>query len=334
MFRLETHHDLISNKKVSRYVTNVLIASQSWLKLFVLFEDSHLHPLYETEILETIRSLNQLEKTILVEVENKFFCLAYEPGNLKTVAMVSLDFIRLRPGYRSFVRMDNSKKYLVVVAGEYLIIMLSQKSKDMGMLAGIPAFEKAPVDVKWNNPDFNFFNEIYYVRILQPFFRDIIDVQLDKNNVYILVKEEESHSIYSMAYNSLKPEDTSETVFKKKYHNLAPSHKMTILMPEMESPFLLFTNKNIYHFSPNNQEPPLAQLPLKEELILPCMKTRLFNRSNAYYKDLDGIYVIKILGNGRMERNLINNVPVKDFCITPLGLNGCLLYISETKCVL
>lgn len=45
------------------------------------------------------------------------FCLCYESGNLKTVAMVSLDFIRLRPEYQSFVRVDNLKKYVVIVAG-------------------------------------------------------------------------------------------------------------------------------------------------------------------------------------------------------------------------
>lgn len=136
--------------------------------------------------------------------------------------------------------------------------MLNQKAKDMDIFGELSVFEKAPVDVKWNNPDFNFFNDVYYVRILQPYFKDVIDVQIDKNNVYLLVREAGSHSIYAMTFQNLKPEDTSETIFKKKYQNLAPSYKLTVLSPETESSFLLFSQSMIYHLSANNQEPPLG----------------------------------------------------------------------------
>lgn len=48
--------------------------------------------------------------------------------------MIALEFIRLRQGYRSFVKIDNTKKYTLMIAGDYLIIMVSAKCKDSQLL--------------------------------------------------------------------------------------------------------------------------------------------------------------------------------------------------------
>ena len=48
---------------------------------------------------------------------------------MKTVGMLCLEFVNLRLGYESFIRVDNNKKYLIVIAGDFLIFMLGSKCK-------------------------------------------------------------------------------------------------------------------------------------------------------------------------------------------------------------
>jgi hypothetical protein len=57
--------------------------------------------------MDNIRSVTQLHKTLLVETNKKLFGLAYEAGFLRTVYMMSLEFLNVTPNYRSFVRVDS-----------------------------------------------------------------------------------------------------------------------------------------------------------------------------------------------------------------------------------
>lgn len=95
----------------------------------------------------------------------------------------------------------------------------------------MPIFERAVEDVKWHHPDHNYFSTIYSTRIVKPYFKEIVDVQLDKSNFYLLVQEGQEQFIYAMTFADLKPEDTSDTIFKRKYHIPAPSCKLIVLSP-------------------------------------------------------------------------------------------------------
>lgn len=176
--------------------------------------------------------------------------MSYEPGNFKTVGMVSLEFIRLRFGYESWVRVDNWKKYVVIVAGDYMVFVMGAKGKDMGMVGECGLFEKALDEVKWYHPEYNYFQGIVYLKVGKPWWRGIVDVQIDKGNVYFLARENSVPSIYVMAFDNIKPETTIDTLFTLKFTNLPPlCYKLTVLSPETLSSFLIFSSESIYHLA-------------------------------------------------------------------------------------
>ena len=60
---------------------------------------------------------------------------------------------------------------------------------------------------------------------------------------------------------------------------------------------------------------------------------RVFNSTNVYYKDNEGMYVLKVGLNGKIDRSTLKNIITKDFCMTTVSINGCLAYLSEGKCL-
>jgi hypothetical protein len=60
MMKLETHHDLVLNNKVYQYVTNIVLASQNWIKMYVMFDKNQVYEIYESEVYENIRTVHQI----------------------------------------------------------------------------------------------------------------------------------------------------------------------------------------------------------------------------------------------------------------------------------
>jgi len=89
--------------------------------------------------MDNIRSVVLLDKTLLVETTRKLFGLAYEAGRLRTVYMMSLEFLSIHPDYRSFVRVDYFNRYALVVLNQYLV-MCTPKDYDLRKYSGTNQF--------------------------------------------------------------------------------------------------------------------------------------------------------------------------------------------------
>lgn len=135
-----------------------------------------------------------------------------------------------------------------------------------------------------------------------------------------------------MNFSTLKPEDTADTIFKKKYTLSTTCYKLTVLTPETDSSLLVFTQKMIYHLS-LDQEKPITELTLPDNNDFSTLKVRWFNPTNVYYKDATCINVVRVIGN-RLERTIVNNVVANQFCMTTVSINGCLVYLSEGRCMI
>lgn len=73
-----------------KYLTNLVVVGRNHIRLLAVYHDGHTQELCETSVMDNIRSVVQLHKTLLVETTRKLFGLAYEAGRLRTVYMLSM----------------------------------------------------------------------------------------------------------------------------------------------------------------------------------------------------------------------------------------------------
>lgn len=241
-FMLDTSTDYVTWEGVARkYITNLVVVGRSHIRLYAVYHDGYVQELCETPVMDTVRSVSQLHNTLLVETTRKLFGLAYEAGRMRTVCMLSLDFLNIHPGYRSFVRVDSFQRYCLVVLNQHLI-MCTPKAFDLKQYGSSNQFEYLTEEVVWKLPTHDYFHSVYlYNKVKDLGLQDIYDVALDRTSMYFLCREGQENSIWRLRIESIVS-SSKEPLVTKIFARLPPSSRMITLTPEVDSHLLLLSN--------------------------------------------------------------------------------------------